>query len=127
LRKGGRKSIEFKNDYPQFEPWAQTVNGKVIRVKINMTGNRLQDEAAALKQLMKDYNLSEAQAKKLTQGFTWHHTENVKFSKDLDAITNELILVEENVHTAFRHNGGVNVYNRLMDLMNLPASWKYKQ
>ncbi|OAI46402.1 hypothetical protein AYO44_02230 [Planctomycetaceae bacterium SCGC AG-212-F19] len=124
---GNRKTIEFKNGYPQFEPFAKQIKGQVVKVTINMTGNRAQDEAAALEQLMKDYNMTKAEATKFIQGFTWHHTEKVKFSAGLENITNELILVQKNIHNAFRHSGGVNIYNQLMDLMKLPASWKYQQ
>jgi A nuclease of the HNH/ENDO VII superfamily with conserved WHH len=86
------KGLRFtKEGYPDFAPHArQLLNGK-NHVKIEYTGSRRADFAAATKK---------AKLARMPDGWTWHHAEDMK----------TMYLVPDDLHQAVRHSGGVATY-----------------
>lgn len=90
--------IEFVDGHPNFLPFAQTVNGEPVQVKIDMTGDRQKDGGRAIKALRAQYpSLSDDEIKSMLSGYTWHH--------EPDGTT--MTLVRSDVHHATEKGCGV--------------------
>ena len=86
------KGLKFKRTgYPDFEPYAMTLQNGKKTVRIELTGTRDADVALANKAA----KLDEA-----PEGYTWHHVED----------EGTMMLVPTTLHEAVAHTGGVAKY-----------------
>ncbi len=89
------KGLKFKDDgYPDFGPYAKELpNGKKA-VKIEYTGSRAKDFAAAD---------AEAGFVRRPEGYVWHHNEKIGVME----------LIPKDLHDAVKHTGGVAGYKHV--------------
>jgi hypothetical protein len=80
-----------------------------MAVQVNYNPKYTQDFTDAAKALQQKYKLSDTELQAVLKGQTWHHTENASVSNG--TFRGTLILVDSKIHTAFRHNGGRDIFN----------------
>jgi RHS repeat-associated protein len=86
--------------FPDFAPHSMRRNGEPVAVRIKYTGDRDKDFAAA--------RAAAGLTKGETAGYTWHHVEDVRVTKD--GTYGTMLLVRTDVHEQATHRGGVSVH-----------------
>jgi hypothetical protein len=105
---GGQDYIEYKNGYPNFDPWRARHNGQMIRVEIEMSGNYGPDGTRARAALAATYKLTSQQVAALEKNNIWHHAPNVVIRNG--KIYGEMHLVAKKIHNTFKHSGGAELW-----------------
>lgn len=90
-----------ENGYPDFSKHSHSNNPPPVRIE--MTGNRSSDFAAA--------NKKAGFTNGTPDGYTWHHSENIRTSGG--KTTGEMQLVRTDVHDAVPHSGGCQRYRAI--------------